>query len=171
VLVLLYCRLSTRVVFSLWLLTVIFVIVAALTTPLLYLAAIPVGAAILGLVGKFRSSVARVARHKRFGAALAVLAAVLLTLGVIQSPPWGPEEHFSFNTGQQVTGYLLAQTDKVTTILLAKPRAIAYYDTGSLTSQYACKSVPWYGFSAIYYLPGFDPVRYPSCTPKTTQKR
>ncbi|HEY6314088.1 MAG TPA: hypothetical protein VIY52_25280 [Streptosporangiaceae bacterium] len=83
--------------------------------------------------------------------------------GVVHSPPWGTEEEFTFTGNQQVTGYLLAQTDMVTTILKVSPREIGYYDTSKLVTQSACKNVPWYGFTVIYFIPGFDPVHYAPC--------
>ena len=47
-------------------------------------------------------------------------------MGIVQSPPWGPEEDFTFSGQPVVAGYLLGQTDQVTTILPAKPRKIDY---------------------------------------------
>lgn len=164
-LIAIFCKLKAQTHFLLWTAITVFTVIAVLTTPLEFWPAIL--ACVLALVGvwafKKPFHAFSDSDRKRIAGVSAVFFAVLLMAGVVLGAPWGPEETFTFAGKQQVTGYLLAQTDTVTTILEANPREIGYYDTSKLVTQSACKNVPWYGFSVIYFMPGFDPVHYAPC--------
>ena len=163
--VIFYNGMDDRIYFPLWVTIVFFSIIASVTTPVEYLPVIL--ACVVGIVVArlFRKHIRRWSpRLKRIVATyVAAIFAIILMVGVIQGSPWGPEEHFIFKGSQQVTGYLLSQTDTTTAILQARPREIGYYATAQLTTQDACKNVPWYGFPVIYFVPGFDPVHYVPC--------
>jgi hypothetical protein len=159
-----FFELESRTYFSCWAMIVLFTLVAVFTTPLIYWPAILFGAFVLVLARAFRGFVLGFKYQKLVAVLSAVFVAVLLMAGIVQSPPWSPEEDFAFKGSPKVTGYILSQTDYVTTILLAKPRAIAYYDTRGLESQHACRSAsPWYDLSVIAFMPGFNPAHYRPC--------
>jgi hypothetical protein len=167
VLVVIFFKLNTQAHFLLWVAIVLFAVIAVLTTTLEFWPAILACMLVMTGVWAFRGPVRgfRESDRKRIATAAAVFFAALLLAGVVHSPPWGAEEKFTFKGNQQVIGFLLAQTDMVTTILKASPREIEYYDTGKLLTQSACRNVPWYGLSVIYFMPGFDPVHYAPCHP------
>lgn len=155
---------------ALWLATALFTCITVLTTPLKYwpLVVACVLALAAGWTFKERFRKASQPRRKWLAAVIAALFALLLIVGIVQSPPWGPEEDFAFSGQPVVTGYLLGQTDQVTTILIAKPRKIDYYKTATLKNQFACKNVSTFSYSLIHYVPGFNTAPpYPACHPKT----
>jgi hypothetical protein len=164
-LIAIFCKLNAQTHFLLWMAITLFAVIAVLTTPLEYWWGILACVLILAGVRAFKKGFRSFSDggRKLIAGVSAVLFAGLLMAGVVFGAPWGPEEMFTFTGKQQVTGYLLAQTDTVTTILQASPREVEYYDTSKLVTQAACKNVPWYSFSVIYFIPGFNPVHYAPC--------
>lgn len=161
-----YYHPRTRSSFVMWATLAFFTITAVLTCALVYvpLLLLIVVATLVALLMRRRIEAEPNRTTHVFLIFLAILTAVALIIGVINSPPWVAEERFIFKDHAPVSGYLLAQTDVVTTILQAKPRVIEFFDTSEIVDQSACRPGSSISLTVMsLFTSASSAAHYPAC--------